>query len=208
MVRKRAPGGGRKPQGEFAGKSENLTTRITPQLREGLEREAARNNASLSQEVERRLRDSLDMPRKLEQTWGPAHVGGLARLISRAVQGIEMSTGRRWCDDPFTGQAAQAAIEILLGRLLPEGKLDVPEEVERSAQALARVAPPDRVEFYRQPDGVGSAVAFGLINQLEMHAEPPPVDHSPNHHFADTFYLMPRIRKDIAFKTNKEGGSK
>ena len=58
MAGKRAAGGGRKPKGPFKGKTETLTTRITPELRRGLQLEADRNSRSLSQEIELRLRYS------------------------------------------------------------------------------------------------------------------------------------------------------
>jgi hypothetical protein len=207
MARKRAPGGGRKPQGEFTGKTASLTTRIRPRVREGLEREAQRNGRSLSQEVERRLTDSLEMPQRIERGWGPPHVQALARLVARAVRTIEGSTGRRWRDDAFTGQAARAAINILMEHLVlvPDGALEIPEEVERSAQATARILP-DRLEFYRHPEGVASAVALGLLSQLEAHEEPPPLNHPKDEHYSDAYYLMPRLRKDLGFKSKKEEG--
>ena len=40
MAKKRAPGAGRKPRGEFKGKSATLTTRITSETRAALDRAA------------------------------------------------------------------------------------------------------------------------------------------------------------------------
>jgi hypothetical protein len=57
--RKRAPGAGRKPKGEFTGKSATITTRIRPDTRDALEKVARANRRSLSQEVEFRLRAGL-----------------------------------------------------------------------------------------------------------------------------------------------------
>src|SRR4051812_41564253 len=57
MVRKRAPGGGRKARGEAP--AEHFNTRITPEVRRQLEREADRNGRTLSREIEDRLKDSL-----------------------------------------------------------------------------------------------------------------------------------------------------
>jgi hypothetical protein len=145
------------------------------------------------------------MPEKIERAWGPPHVQALARLVARAVWRIEGSTGRRWCDDAFTGQAARAAINILMEHLVPDGPLQIPDEVERSAQATARILP-DRLEFYRQPEGVASSVALGLLSQLEAHEEPPPLNHPRHEHYSDVYYLMPRLRKDLGFKSKKEGG--
>jgi len=60
MARKRAPGGGRKPAGEFKGKSATITTRVTPATRAALEQAASANGRSLSQEIESRL-DGFDI---------------------------------------------------------------------------------------------------------------------------------------------------
>lgn len=53
--RKRAPGGGRKPKGEIAGKSALLSTRIRPDTRAMLKRAAKEAGRSVSQEAELRL---------------------------------------------------------------------------------------------------------------------------------------------------------
>jgi len=57
--KRRAPGGGRKPQGEFHGKSTTMTTRITPMLRKALDEACEASGRSLSQEVEYRLAQSV-----------------------------------------------------------------------------------------------------------------------------------------------------
>lgn len=195
MSRKRAPGGGRKPRGEFRGKSATLTTRITPELRQGLEREARRNKRSLSQEVERRLRDSLAYPEKVRKAWGAPHVHALARLVSRAVSNIEWSTGKRWHADLFTGQAVRVAIEVILNRIVPEGPMVIPERIEAMATA-ARV----EAEFYRRPDRLGTSYALGLLNSLEAYEQPPPPNHPPNEHYSDLFYDMPNIGQALGIK--------
>lgn len=59
--RKRRSGGGRKPQGPYHGKTAQLTTRITPQTKRHLHQSAIRNGLSFSQEVERRLRETLGL---------------------------------------------------------------------------------------------------------------------------------------------------
>ncbi len=62
QIRRRAPGGGRKPKGPFKGKSAAITTRVMPATRSALQREATRNGLSLSQEIELRLVHSLRGP--------------------------------------------------------------------------------------------------------------------------------------------------
>jgi hypothetical protein len=57
-AKKRAPGGGRKPQGRITGKSAAFTTRITPETRKALE-DACGPGKSLSQVAEEMLRAGL-----------------------------------------------------------------------------------------------------------------------------------------------------
>jgi TraY domain len=195
VARKRAPGGGRKPKGEIRGKSHTLTTRITQETRSGLEREAARSGRSLSQEIEVRLVNSLHMPEHIEKEWGKPHVYALARLISQLVIGIELSTGKSWRQDSFTAHAVRAATDIIVARLIPDGPIEVPERVERSAQSIGRFAP-EQSEHIRTPEGVGSSIALGMVNGLELY-DYPPLDHPRSHHHSDNFYLMPSLRESL-----------
>jgi hypothetical protein len=94
LARKRAPGGGRKPRGEIKGKSEWFSTRITPETRAALEREAARNERSLSQESERRLRETL-------VGLGPDHINSLTQLVRLVMQSVETVIGANPSGDPF-----------------------------------------------------------------------------------------------------------
>src|SRR5689334_11940719 len=109
--RKRVPGAGRKPRGPYANRRAGLTMRISAELRAELDREARRKGWSVSQEVENRLRESLNVA----QTWGPPHTWALARLVSEIVKRVELSAGNklRWHRDPFVHAAAQEAIEAL-----------------------------------------------------------------------------------------------
>ena len=128
MAGKRAPGGGRKPMGEFRGKTETLTTRITAAVRSGLEREAARNGRSLSQEVETRLEASLQAPQKLLDEWGSPHVWLLARLVSNVTQGIERETQKRWHEDQFTADNVRSAVETLVMHFAPKERAQTPPD--------------------------------------------------------------------------------
>src|SRR4051812_21078645 len=108
MRRKRAPGAGRKPRGEFKNKSRTLTTRITAATREALERAAKKNSRSLSQEIEHRLDFSLNRDRQLARQ---GHIRALAELIALVGERVEESTKRDWLNDPFTAEALRHAIE-------------------------------------------------------------------------------------------------
>jgi len=62
MARKRAPGGGRKPQGKYGNLTSTLTVRIPDDVREMLEESAARREPdgwSLAQELIHRIKHSF-----------------------------------------------------------------------------------------------------------------------------------------------------
>ena len=88
---------GPKPRGEFEGKTETFTTRITPKMREALETEARRHGRSISQEVERRLHDSFDNS-DMSRPERDAPTYALLRLFTQARWSIEFGTGKHWLD--------------------------------------------------------------------------------------------------------------
>jgi hypothetical protein len=47
-------------------------------------------------------------------------------------------------------------------------------------------------EALLRPEGIGSAVALGLLEALETY-DHPPLDHPSNAHFAGAFYTLPTL---------------
>jgi hypothetical protein len=160
MARKRAPGGGRRPQGEFAGKSVTFATRLTPITRRALEQAAKASGRSLSQEAESRLSLSLQKPQ------GKPHNRALAFAVATLANRIEEETGRSWREDPFTGTALRYAVEMLLTLSSPEFVPDpeIPPAVQRAAAKM----PPDFSERYLKPAGFGHSLAYNLTNEIEQ----------------------------------------
>src|SRR6267142_993839 len=109
MARKRAVGGGRKPQGDITGKSAAFATRITPEVRRWLEAEAKKGGLSLSQAAERVFIREMHRATDAQQ-----RNRALAHSIARLAESIEQYTGKSWLDDPFTGQALRYAMEALV----------------------------------------------------------------------------------------------
>jgi hypothetical protein len=165
MPRKRAPGGGRKPQGDIAGKSAAFATRIKPETRRWLEAQAKKSGLSLSQAAEhvfdREMRRASDAERRNR---------ALGQSIARLAEGIERDTGKSWLDDPFTGQALRCAIDALIFHFAPplEQVSTVPPAVaEASGKMLPEIA-----ARYRTPAGLGHIVATHLITEIELSARP------------------------------------
>jgi len=132
MAKKRAPGAGRKPRGEFQGKSAVLTTRITPETRTDLDRAAKRSGRSLSQEVEVRLRSSIEKVRSIDRS---RHIRALGEAVMLVARYIERATEKHWHEDAFTGQAIRQGCEFLNSHFAPRGTPTTPVSI---AEAAAR----------------------------------------------------------------------
>jgi hypothetical protein len=132
-------GSGRKP---LNGKRKlaNFSTRITPELRAALEREAERRGHSLSQEVERLLTDSLQAPKRNKEVWGEDRNLGLAHLVNRAAQMIEGHTGESWMTNDYTFRALRSAVEelfrILATEIKPPRSTNLPEQIRQISESM------------------------------------------------------------------------
>jgi hypothetical protein len=192
---KRRPGGGRKPIGEFSGKSATLTTRLMPTTRAALEREAKRAKRSLSQEVERRLVDSLEKPIK-QRAFGTGHARALALLVAKLAGGIEASTGKTWREDRYTAAAISTAIATMLARLSPGGELRVPP-------VLLEMMRQSGAEDLRRPETLAYSFAFGLLEQLRMLRHAPSPSAGSRFQYSDEVYQLPEVAKDLGLSEDE-----
>lgn len=122
MPRKRAPGGGRKPQGEFSKKSSQLATRVTLETRRGLDAAAKKSGRSLSQEVERRLRDSLKGSAKAVRDRPTA---ALAYLVTRLAELLNAISKHPWNSNRWCIETLKFAVTALLDQV-PADESDRP----------------------------------------------------------------------------------
>jgi hypothetical protein len=145
MPRKRAPGAGRRPKGEFTGKSETFTSRITPILRQQLDAAAHESGRSLSQEVEARLSRSLadDKP-----TDPPTRA--FAFLVGELAYAIALGNRASWHNDRYLREAFRLALPMLLDRI-PVGPGDPGREHHVSPQQLAAIMVDGLMEEVESP---------------------------------------------------------
>jgi hypothetical protein len=166
---KRAPGGGRKPKGDFAGKAAWLSTRITPELRQNLNRAAQESGRSLSQEIERRLRASFGIQRERNPS-----LRALFFLFAETARQMPFFSPffrtHELRSDPFTFHAFKFAVIALLERLAPPGQI-----VLHWPEDMPELAREDMPEWASSPDEVGRLLARLVWFQLET-VEPPPPD--------------------------------
>jgi hypothetical protein len=168
---KRRPGGGRKPGGEFPGKSATFTTRIQPQTRRALEEAAkARPDGSISAAAEYILKTALLKPS------GAPHTNAMAAAVVLLAENIERDTKKSWRKDPFTGFALCYAAEHLLLHFTPalisDGNPAAPPAVEEAAAKR----PTEFAEQLRKPAGFGRIQAEFLIREIEQAASSGPMN--------------------------------
>jgi uncharacterized membrane protein YccC len=198
MSRKRAPGAGRKPKGEFKGKKSQFSTRITAETRRALDDAARRSNQSVSQAAEYLLRTVLQKPS------GDRHNRALAHAVALLAANIEQDAGQTWQTDPFAGIALLHGVGALLLRLIPaaEGPPHVPASVDNAA---ARMPPALAAEF-RTPSGFGHMLAHHLLREIEA-AGASPTDNEwgwPIFLSADRNALA-RVGSDLGLSNDKKG---
>jgi hypothetical protein len=199
---KRAPGGGRKPKGEFAGKSSAFSTRITPGLRAALDAESERTGKSISQIVERRLRESLEEQKRMQRNLGKDHVKALAYLVAHMATNIEARTKARWHQDMFTNRAVAAAIASTVHRCRPEGDLEdvsaalpaIEEFIADGAEAFKKTTPDmaARMSYLRDPEAMGISMAVPFLDYPD---QLPPLGDKRD--WGDEMYLMPFVWKAL-----------
>ncbi|WET72889.1 hypothetical protein [Rhizobium croatiense] len=173
MTGKREPGAGRKPDGEFSGKSAVFSTRITPDLRALLEKESKQTGKSLSQIVERRLRDSFDHPDRWKRALGAEHVRALAYVVAKIATSLEIRTGRHWHKDAFTGSALKAALNIAIHYFGSWGEVRVPDRLEEQAARMQAASPgADFGKFMKDPADFGAHRANEFLAGIEFLERP------------------------------------
>ena len=150
-----------KVQGRICGQVSHYYDFIWPDTRAALEAAADAHGRSLSQEVEFRLRASLQKPTSAQR-----RNEALAHTVALLAEVIEQDTARSWLDDPFTGLALRHAVQLVAYHFasMSTGAPEIPTAITEAAFKM----PPDFAERYRTPEGFGSLKAFGLINEIDM----------------------------------------
>ena len=125
---------GRKPKGEFAGKLANFSTRIQPETRKALEKEAKATGQSISQLAERLLITGL-AERKASEKDRALHA--LCFLIGELAHRIVGTLPHDWRSDPFFYEAFKIAVRQVLDALDPPGAKEHGEYTVRIRGSLS-----------------------------------------------------------------------
>jgi hypothetical protein len=158
--RKRAPGGGRKPSGDFAGLTVPFSVRMPASMREELKKAAQRRDRSEGQELLARLQGSFNRDRKVNR--GPV-VHAVCFLIAEAAEAVAPGN---WLLDPFYFEAFRLTVVKLLDALRPQGKIRFPlEKQPRKKQGLL-------YRVHKTPRAYSEYVLAGLMAALNKPIPP------------------------------------
>lgn len=190
---------GSPPRDGSENKSEQLSVRVRGSLRDELEREAKRNGRTLSREIQHRLAQSLTEKKRLhletDQTFW------LGFLVRQVANRLDLHTGKSWRRDRYTFNALDTGLKIVLSEFTPDGDVAIPDRIAADMKRLEKALPdlPTEHKQFQKPEGLGWAIALGLIDQVKD-TPAPPVKTAPNEHYADEFYWCPRARKALGLE--------
>jgi hypothetical protein len=126
---------GRRPKSILGEKAAGFSTRLAPELREAMEKEASKTGMSLSQVLDKRLRESFEIYNSLQGRRNDHNevFGDIIKLIARK---IEQSTERKWNEDLYTFQAFRSGVEALFNLIEQDGNPDIPDSVRKDAESV------------------------------------------------------------------------
>jgi hypothetical protein len=174
MAAKRAPGGGRKPKGEFSGLSGTpVNLRMPHDMRVRLDEASKDSGRNLTQEVLYRLEKSFDRDRLLDRD--PASFA-LADLLERVIEIVKANLRiRRWRNDPFAFRTVKLAFNQILDALEPRGEIVQPKwsEDSETGEAFWLWFVPGSGHFSTSdtPEGAADFTANVIRMQLEDETE-------------------------------------
>ncbi len=167
------------PPGE--GKRMPLNMRTTRKLRERLEKEAADSGRSLAQEVECRLAWSFSDPDARLQGLGSEGRLKLLRALLRAVDMVELTTGKDAFADPAAAEGAYELMTEMLDAAFavrPGGPIDAVSPTEGQEAIIKHPAARTSVQNIRDalmesvlPELPGAVAAFRKINKARRKGE-------------------------------------
>jgi hypothetical protein len=140
-----------RPRKDPAGrKSVPISIRFSPELRTRLDDERKKDGQerTLTQEIERRLWESLDLDARIEERFHGRLNYWFMQIAADGIQEIEELTKKPCWEDAFTFSQAKLLIHTLLKYLRPKGKRSVPKYLG-----------PDRVPR-ELPNSLGANIAW------------------------------------------------
>jgi Arc-like DNA binding domain len=171
MGKRRAPGGGRKPKGEFSGVTSPLSIRMPEEMRRQLEAAAHARGRSVSQETLRRIQETFRSDRERARDPAMQALCFLIAQLAGGVAGLTDPQGRPafdWRSDRFFFRAFKLAVAKVLDALEPSGEIRPPtvmlDNFDKDEQGL-RLLEMVRAT-YETPEARADSAARTLMSSL------------------------------------------
>lgn len=195
--RKRSPGGGRKPKGEFSNLTSPLSIRMPTDIREKLRKAAAKNGRSASQELLGRLKKSLDDETYKDRDRAMKALCFLISELAVAVTGWSDSKNRpaaNWRTDPFFFHAFSLAVAQVLNAIAPKGKIRNPQWIRERGDAVLSYGLP---ESFSSPEVRGKFAADFVLQWLHVARFEDVEGRKLPSNFEKRIYGMVQARSDL-----------
>ena len=180
---------GRKPRGQ--GPAEHFNTRIAPEIRRRLERDAKKNKRSLSREIELRLADSIHAASEAgDQTRALCYLITQVAKVAQAAEQTSEGEPFNWRTNRFDFESFKLAIGRLLEEHAPVGEIGASRyTLFRDAEDMGRTTAAAVLTYLRSDSA-------DLIARGERHGAPS----------GSLFYAYPQAAAALAQpKTGKSG---
>lgn len=165
---------GRPPKPKADSKTENFSTRITSDLREKIDRAAAKNGNSVSKEVALRLGRSFEFDRReqvLVKNLGGPQTYGLLLTIYGLINSVEGMVGAAWHSNSYAADVAKRAVLIAFDHLSPQPQPgetpDLPDHLPQYWRDGHYEIDGKRYEF-----DPAVAIALGVIDGIRAAGKP------------------------------------
>jgi hypothetical protein len=159
MVRKRKPGGGRKPDVADQTKTAVVSVRMSSALRTSLKTGTKR---TLSAEIVHRLEKSFER----RHGFGDDQTRHLGNIVALLAVGINGRTWASWRESRYAFDALAAGLQVLLSSLAPEGPATPPEHLSTHKAFIEGQGWVD-VPSSNPPEQIGAEVAQEILRAME-----------------------------------------
>jgi hypothetical protein len=222
--RKRAPGGGRKPQGEFSGLSVPFSVRMPATMRAELKKAAKKSGRKDGQELLRRLQGSFNRERQKSRDTA---MQALCFLFSELAESVHLNIPD-WRSDRWLFLAVKSAIGKLLDAFEPTGEIEPPKFWKLFRQGNLPgfdFTKEQREQITQSPEAMAGYVVRNLLLEFEKpkprhkdwehwqeDAEAKKVDPSERqmigqliNDWENSYYGMVDARRDLSMKQKPHG---
>jgi hypothetical protein len=145
-----------------------ISVRLTPELLEQLEKQAAKNKSTISEEISARLATSFTSREAyVRKNFGDLESYMFCILLAIVFKDLRVQTGHRWFERKFTFKHAVIAAQELFSYFQPTDRQLVPRDLPAAERVLAYGADPAPILEQAKDYPFGKLAARDAVRRLE-----------------------------------------